>query len=90
MNGSGTAADLAAPSSLTSLYCTSHHARNTTFPLTSLGTEGHVGLRLWEGAYTQTDNTSFAGATGDLDVAHDAPVFQPTTTAATGPRFTGS
>ncbi|MDH6436170.1 hypothetical protein M2158_004710 [Streptomyces sp. SAI-144] len=51
---------------------------------------GHVGLRLWEGAYMQTDNTSFAGATGDLDVAYDAAVFQVTTTAATGPCFTGS
>ncbi|WP_329254087.1 hypothetical protein [Streptomyces canus] len=51
----------------------------------SLGT-----LRLWEGAYMQADNTSYAGATGDLDVAYDAAVFQPTTTAATGPCFTGS
>ncbi|MFF0016865.1 hypothetical protein [Streptomyces sp. NPDC005374] len=51
----------------------------------SLGT-----LRLWEGAYMQADNTSFAGATGDLDVAYDAAVFQPTTTAATGPCFDGS
>jgi hypothetical protein len=38
----------------------------------------------------QTDNTSFAGATVDLDVAYDAAVFQPTTTAATSPYFTGS
>jgi hypothetical protein len=37
VNGSGTAADLAAPSSLASLCCTSHHARNTTLPLASLG-----------------------------------------------------
>ncbi|MFE3858404.1 hypothetical protein ACFXPN_45650 [Streptomyces griseorubiginosus] len=51
----------------------------------SLGT-----LRLWEGAYMQADNTSYAGATGDLDVAYDAAVFQPTTTAATGPCFDGS
>jgi hypothetical protein len=51
---------------------------------------GNVGLRLREGAYIQADNTSFAGAAGDLDVAYDAAVFQPTTTAATGPCFTGS
>jgi hypothetical protein len=38
----------------------------------------------------QADNTSFPGATGDLDVAYDAAVFQPTTTAATGPCFDGS
>ncbi|MDT0485339.1 hypothetical protein [Streptomyces doebereineriae] len=50
----------------------------------------HVALRLWEGAYMQADNTSFAAATGDPDVAYDAAVFQPTTTAATGPCFTGS
>ncbi|NEB01349.1 hypothetical protein [Streptomyces sp. SID13726] len=38
----------------------------------SLGT-----LRLWEGAYMQADNTSFAGATGDLDVAYDAVPLSP-------------
>ena len=41
-------------------------------------------LRLWQGAYMQADNTSFANQTGDLDVAYDAVVFQPTTTSVAG------
>ncbi|WP_077797500.1 hypothetical protein [Streptomyces sp. JHA26] len=44
-------------------------------------------LRLWQGAFMQADNTSEPGGTGDLDVAYDAVVFQPSSSAVAGPCF---
>jgi hypothetical protein len=39
-------------------------------------------VRMWQGGNLQADNTSRSDYTGDLDVAYDAVVFKPTTTAS--------
>ncbi|MFH9944237.1 transglycosylase SLT domain-containing protein [Streptomyces murinus] len=39
-------------------------------------------VRMWQGGNLQTDNTSRSDYTGDQDIAYDAVVFTPTTTAS--------